>query len=266
CVLARLLYSAAYRKSPALKDHAGIVDVIGVEGETIERGQRGIAESACQVALAEQQSGGPVAELQSFFQQRLLPAVYGKSAERQNGRQLQQFAAVDLLELLFVNFGFADLHRPGDSPVATVGEACTWDSQLITKVSQRDEYIPGTLGMAQECHIPRFCWPWRGFQGILIGGRFVSMLEPQTLVPKKERALETAAAPRSSNDPKQRQLMVIALAVLLVALGFVLYRDREFWFPDTDEADSDQAVPSAPVATAPTAITPVQADPLTAKA
>ena len=92
------------------------------------------------------------------------------------------------------------------------------------------------------------------------------MLEPQTLVPKKERALETAAAPRASNDPKQRQLMVIALAVLLVALGFVLYRDREFWFPDTDEADSDQAVPSAPVATAPTAITPVQTDPLTAKA
>ena len=27
-------------------------------------------------------------------------------------------------------------------------------------------------------------------------------------------------------------MMVIALALLLVALGFVLYRDRDFWFPD----------------------------------
>jgi protein TonB len=40
-------------------------------------------------------------------------------------------------------------------------------------------------------------------------------------------------------------MMVAALALLLVALGFVIYRDRDFWFPDTQEAD-DQPELTAP--------------------
>jgi len=91
------------------------------------------------------------------------------------------------------------------------------------------------------------------------------MLEPQTLVPKKERALATAT-PRVAYDPRQRQLMLAALAVLLVALGFVLYRDRDFWFPDTEEAESGQAVQIAPVASAPPSSMPEPAMPLVAKA
>jgi len=39
------------------------------------------------------------------------------------------------------------------------------------------------------------------------------------------------------DEPKQRRMMVAALALLLISLGFVLYRDRDFWFPDTEEAD-----------------------------
>lgn len=35
-------------------------------------------------------------------------------------------------------------------------------------------------------------------------------------------------------------MMVVALTLLLVALGFVLYHDRDFWFPPTQEAE-DQA-------------------------
>lgn len=91
------------------------------------------------------------------------------------------------------------------------------------------------------------------------------MLEPQTLVPKKERALAPAAPPRVTYDPRQRRMMVIALAVLLVALGFVLYRNRDFWFPDTQEADSEQPVQRAPIASAPTSDAPAQAAPLEAK-
>jgi TonB family protein len=46
--------------------------------------------------------------------------------------------------------------------------------------------------------------------------------------------------------------MVVALGMLLVALGFVLYRNRDFWFPDADqEADSEQPVQTAPSAAAP---------------
>ncbi len=52
-------------------------------------------------------------------------------------------------------------------------------------------------------------------------------------------------------------MMVVALILLLVALGVVLYHDRNFWFPDTQEAD-DQALPrdAAPD------ITPTRAQPI----
>jgi TonB family protein len=67
------------------------------------------------------------------------------------------------------------------------------------------------------------------------------MLDLKTLVPKFSRDLP--ADPRRSADPhelKQRRLMAVALALLLVALGVVLYQDRNFWFPDTREAEDQQ--------------------------
>jgi protein TonB len=61
----------------------------------------------------------------------------------------------------------------------------------------------------------------------------------------------------SAEDPRQRGLMVGSLCLLLVALSIVLWRERDFWFPDTSDADAeiDQPVertptqPSAPAAT-----------------
>jgi periplasmic protein TonB len=41
------------------------------------------------------------------------------------------------------------------------------------------------------------------------------------------------------NDQRQRRRMVIALVVLLIALGLVLIKDRDFWFPASDVADSE---------------------------
>lgn len=41
-------------------------------------------------------------------------------------------------------------------------------------------------------------------------------------------------------EPKQQRMMVIALALLIAALAFALYRDRDFWFPATQEA-ADQS-------------------------
>ena len=81
------------------------------------------------------------------------------------------------------------------------------------------------------------------------------MFEPKTLVRRTERPLLPARQSQRSHEPKQRRMMVIALSLLLVALGFVLYRDRGFWFPDTQDAEDQpaQAVPatSGPVETAP---------------
>src|SRR6202040_4265120 len=82
-----------------------------------------------------------------------------------------------------------------------------------------------------------------------------SMFELKNAVSKIDRLLPAASPSRSLEERKQRRMMVIALALLLVALGFVLYRDRDFWFPETQEA-AEQPLPqpqqpaSAPANTA----------------
>lgn len=78
------------------------------------------------------------------------------------------------------------------------------------------------------------------------------MLELKPLIPKPEPIVLREPQPRSPYDPKQRRLMLVALAMLLVALGFVLYRNRDFWFPD-EETDAEQVeiTPAQPAASQP---------------
>jgi TonB family protein len=90
------------------------------------------------------------------------------------------------------------------------------------------------------------------------------MLELRPLVPTKKTERIVVQEPQLPipYDAKQRRLMVVALGMLLVALGFVLYRNRDFWFPDADqEADLEQ-----PAQTAPSATVPAQKSPLAAAA
>src|SRR6266849_3485414 len=67
----------------------------------------------------------------------------------------------------------------------------------------------------------------------------------ETLVSQPQRALANGAPRRPAADPRQRRLMVVTLVLLLSTLGAVLYWDRTFWFPDTQEADFEQ--PTEPV-------------------
>jgi protein TonB len=70
------------------------------------------------------------------------------------------------------------------------------------------------------------------------------MSELKTLVPKLDRSRldQRLAGLRFGRppEPKQRRTMFMALALLLVALGFVLYHDRDFWFPETQSAQGQQ--------------------------
>ncbi len=76
------------------------------------------------------------------------------------------------------------------------------------------------------------------------------------IAPKTDRG--AAALAESMEDPRQRGLMVGSLCLLLVALSIVLWRERDFWFPDTSDADAeiDQPIdqkptpPSTPAAAA----------------
>jgi TonB family protein len=72
-----------------------------------------------------------------------------------------------------------------------------------------------------------------------------------TIVKKPNQALLADSLKRVPEDPKQRRLMVGSLCLLLLALGVVLWHDRDFWFPDAPDAEFDQPVESVPAKQAP---------------
>ena len=74
------------------------------------------------------------------------------------------------------------------------------------------------------------------------------MFEPNSFVSKAARSLFDSPGDPSSQEPKQRRLMAMALSLLVVALVFVLYHDRDFWFPDGQEAEDrlEQGAAAAP--------------------
>ena len=75
------------------------------------------------------------------------------------------------------------------------------------------------------------------------------MLELKPLPPKADHRL----LPPPQAEIKQQRLMVVALTLLLGSLAFVLYRDRDFWFPDAQEAQEQlpQPTPAASSGTSP---------------
>ncbi len=68
------------------------------------------------------------------------------------------------------------------------------------------------------------------------------MSDLRTMLPNTESALLSQSGRIAPEDPKQRNLMVGSLFLLLLALGIVLWHDRDFWFPDAPEAESDQPI------------------------
>jgi TonB family protein len=70
------------------------------------------------------------------------------------------------------------------------------------------------------------------------------MFDLDKFLAKTNRRLLADPRSRRPEEPKQQRMMVVALTLLLLALGFALYRDRDFWFPETQEAvDQSQGQP-----------------------
>jgi TonB family protein len=73
------------------------------------------------------------------------------------------------------------------------------------------------------------------------------MFDLRSIIPKTDRAFLADSLRIAPEDPKQRKLMLASLCLLLVALGFVLWRNRDFWFPDEQDAEFDEPIESSPV-------------------
>ena len=58
------------------------------------------------------------------------------------------------------------------------------------------------------------------------------MFDVNTSMRKSDDRTLDPSSLRANHPVKQQRLMITALGLLLLALGFVLYRDRDFWFPD----------------------------------
>ena len=89
---------------------------------------------------------------------------------------------------------------------------------------------------------------------------------PKTVTPKTDVTLMPQPPKVVVEDHRQRELMLGSLCLLLVALSIVLWHDRDFWFPDSPDAEADQPIETSPVANAAPARQPVVAAPLTAPA
>jgi len=78
-----------------------------------------------------------------------------------------------------------------------------------------------------------------------------TMFDVKTSIRKGDDQTLNASSFPSSNPLKQQRLMITALGLLLLALGFVLYRDRDFWFPDATVTGDRQPQDGPKTATAP---------------
>lgn len=76
------------------------------------------------------------------------------------------------------------------------------------------------------------------------------MSDFKVILPKTERSSISGSRERTPEEHRQWMLMAGSLFLLLLALGIILWHDRDFWFPDTEEAETDMPVESSPPPTA----------------
>jgi TonB family protein len=79
------------------------------------------------------------------------------------------------------------------------------------------------------------------------------MFQFKTPVPTQPRETPQARDARRRPQPNQQRLMSTALVLLLGTLVFVLYRDRDFWFPDAQSTEDPLESNSAMAASMSTA-------------
>jgi TonB family protein len=83
-----------------------------------------------------------------------------------------------------------------------------------------------------------------------VTGTGATMLDGNTSMGKSDGGAVDPSSFRANHPLHQQRLMITALGLLLLALGFVLYRDRDFWFPDATVTEDRQQPQDAAMTTA----------------
>jgi TonB family protein len=76
------------------------------------------------------------------------------------------------------------------------------------------------------------------------------MIESKTILSRDDRSFLDSAQSRSERAERQRRMMAAALGLLVVGLASVLYLERDFWFPNEEQAQTQSAAADASVAAA----------------
>ncbi len=74
------------------------------------------------------------------------------------------------------------------------------------------------------------------------------MIESKTVLSRDDRAFLDSAQSQAERAEKQRRMMAAALTLLMIGLAGVLYLERDFWFPNEEEAQTQSAAGDASVA------------------
>src|SRR5215813_1632526 len=87
-VVAGMLHGTTHSEAPVFKNHARIVDVVIVDGKSLERRELGSSKGGGKMTGTKQLTGCPVAECQTLLQQRLAKSGNRKRAECDDRREL----------------------------------------------------------------------------------------------------------------------------------------------------------------------------------
>ena len=94
CVLSRSFDIAADRESPLFEIHFGVIHVVRVDVKLFQGGQFAIGECGRQMIAPKPFCGRPVGEIDTSRQQGVANLRNRESTHNQQGRKLQQLAAI----------------------------------------------------------------------------------------------------------------------------------------------------------------------------
>src|SRR6266576_836707 len=126
CVISRLLHRACHSESPVVEIHAGVVDVVVVDGELFEGSQVGVSKRGCQMNGAKQPRRCPIAKGKAAFEERFLE-LRANAPSASTGVSFNNSRRLRVLNLRLSVRDFISVFLAGDTRTR-------WDSRVSKRL------------------------------------------------------------------------------------------------------------------------------------